>query len=294
MNIKNLQENVPLAPYTTFKIGGPAKYFVVVKTAPEMAAAVKEANAAGVRWYLLGGGSDTLIADAGVDGLVIKTELREVEFNDAAHQVRAGSGVQINALIHQSFRRGLTGLEFAIGVPATVGGAVWANLGARGSEIKDVLLEVTVLDELGRQHLLPAADCGFGYRESRFKDENFVILDALFQLQLGEATQIKARIKELAALRQSTQDVTEKSAGCIFKNPIGQTDQPAAKLIDRLGLKGKQIGGAKVSERHANFIINTGGATADEVVQLISYVKQQVRDKEGVQLMEEVHYLGFE
>lgn len=294
IDIPELQENVPLAPYTTFKIGGPARYFLVATTTEQMTQAVHEANAAGIKWMVLGGGSDILVADTGYDGLVIKTELRDLSFDEDAGQVRAGSGVLINAFIQQAAKHGLSGMEFAIGVPATVGGAVWANLGARGSETSEYMLECTVLDEQGQVHTLSNADCDFSYRESVFKHKQYVILDALFQLKKEDPAEIRARILELSKKRKEQQDIGMECAGCVFRNPTDQTDMAAAALIDELGLKGKQIGGAQVSEIHANFIINTGDATADDVVQLISYIKQQVRDKKGVQLMEEVEYIGFE
>lgn len=294
MNIEGLQQDIPLAPYTTFKIGGPAKYFVVVKTAEEMTNAVKEANAAAQKWVVLGGGSDVLIADAGFDGLVIKTELREIEIDEEKMRVRAGSGVLLNALIQQSAQRSLCGLEFAVGVPATIGGAVWANLGARGKEIGDHLIEVTIVDAQGNTRTMTKEQCDFSYRESIFKKEHFVILDALFQLEKGDRDNIKQRILEFSAKRKEQQDIGTQCAGCVFRNPKEQTEVAAAELIDQLGLKGKQIGGARVSDLHANFIVNTGTATADQVAQLISYIKQQVRDKKGIQLMEEVEYIGFE
>lgn len=294
LSVAGLQENVPLAPYTTFKIGGPARYFLVATTTEEMVGALQAANAAGVKWMVLGGGSDILVADSGYDGLVIKTELRDLAFDEERAQVRAGSGVLINAFIQQSAKQGLSGMEFAIGVPATVGGAVWANLGARGSETSEYLLEATVLDEQGNVLTLTKDDCDFAYRESVFKHKQYVILDALFQLNKEDPAEIRARILELSKKRKEQQDIGMECAGCVFRNPADQTDVAAAQLIDELGLKGKQIGGAKVSDIHANFIINTGDATADDVVQLISYIKQQVRDKKGVQLMEEVEYIGFE
>lgn len=293
MNIPNLQENVPLAPYTTFKIGGPAKYFVVVKTSDEMVQAVKEATAANIQWIVLGGGSDVLVSDKGFDGLVIKSELREVEMDEETGEVRVGSGVLLSALIPKTMNAGLAGLEYAIGVPATVGGAVWANLGARGSDIAQWLTSVTVLTPEGEKKILTNEDCAFAYRDSIFKHEKYIILDATFQLTKTDKKITFAKMKELADLRKDTQDVGAQCAGCVFQNPTDQTDVAAAKLIDDLGLKGKTIGGAKVSDIHANFIINTGDATADDVVQLISYIKQQVRDKKGIQLHEEIEYIGF-
>ncbi len=293
MNIPNLQENVLLAPYTTFKIGGPAKYFLVAKTADEMVNAVKEAKLAGVDWIVLGGGSDLLVSDAGFNGLVIKSELRDVEMNEETGVVVAGSGALLSALIPKTMNAGLAGLEYAIGVPATVGGAVWANLGARGSDIAEWLTSVTVLTSDGEKKILSNADCAFTYRDSIFKHQKFVIVEATFQLEKTDKKTTFAKMKELADLRKDTQDVGAQCAGCVFQNPTDQTDVAAAKLIDELGLKGKTIGGAKVSDIHANFIINTGDATADDVVELISYIKQQVRDNNGIQLHEEIEYIGF-
>lgn len=293
LTLPNLQENVPLAPYTTFKIGGPAKYFIVVKTKDALVQAIQEAKKANIQWFILGGGSDILVSDNGFDGLCIKMELREVEFDDERNTVRAQAGVRMSALITQCIKRERENLEFAIGVPATVGGAVWANLGARGSEVKNFLREITVLDEEGIEHILTPEECQFAYRESIFKHKKFVIVDALFQLNHGNKERITDIMHKLTNLRKETQDISAKTAGCAFRNPVLQTDVPAAKLIDDLGLKGKRMGGAQVSDIHANFIVNTGDATAEDVVMLISYIKQQVRDKKGIQLHEEIEYIGY-
>lgn len=292
--LPGVQHAVTLAPYTTFNIGGPAEYFIVVKTAEQLRQTLAAAQQDGISWAVLGGGSDVLVSDKGIRGLVIKMELRDVLFNDAQQQVRAGAGVLLSALVRQCLQHELTGLEYTIGVPATVGGAVWANVGARGHAIAEVVMEVTAIDPQGISRRLSVADCQYGYRDSIFKHERLIIVDALFQLQRGTNAESQRLIRELSSLRSATQDISAQCAGCVFRNPKDQTTIPAAKLIDELGLKGKSIGGAQVSTVHANFIINTGMATADDVVQLISYVKQQVRDKKGVQLMEEIEYMGFE
>lgn len=293
-DIPGVQEQHILAPYTTFKIGGPADYFVVARTADELAAAVQTAIATETPFFILGGGSDVLIADAGYRGLVIKSEVRMVDIDEDAAQITAGSGVLMSALIRKTLAAELTGLEYAIGVPATLGGAIWANLGARGHELSEFVIDVDVIDAAGKRRTLTNEECAFSYRESIFKQESFTILSARLQLATGERSEIAAQMKELADKRKSTQDVGAWCAGCIFRNPTDQTDISAGQLIDELGLKGFAIGGAAVSETHGNFILNTGEATADEVVQLISYIKQQVRDKRGIQLMEEVEYIGFE
>lgn len=293
MNIEGLQQNIELAPYTTFKIGGPAKFFLIAKTKEEVVEAIEAAKNAGEKWFILGGGSDILISDDGFDGLVIKMELRSIAFDEEQGAARIDAGLLMAGAIAQSVKRGLGGLEYAVGVPASVGGAIWANLGARGSEIADFLLETTVIDSDGNVQVLTNEECQFTYRDSVFKHKDFIILDGLFQLQKTDKDELRQRFQELSQLRNDTQDIKAMCAGCIFKNPTDQTTEAAAKLIDDLGLKGFSIGGAKISQTHANFIINTGDATADDVVQLISYIKQQVRDKKGIQLMEEVEYIGF-
>lgn len=283
-----ITEHVPLAPFTTFKIGGPARYFLKVKTKAELVTALVEANQAKLPVFILGGGSDVLVHDKGFNGLVIKMELNQLKLEHG--QLYAEAGVLINGAIRYCIQQDYSGLEFATGVPATIGGAVWANLGCRGSEMSRVVDSVTVCDRAGNETVFMNDECQFGYRDSRFKHEPWIILSAVFNLTTGNKLALRKTMLELTHLKQVEQDVGEACAGCAFRNPL---PHKAAQLIDELGLKGYQIGGAKVSEKHANFILNTGTATADDVVQLISYIKQQVRDKRGIQLMEEVDYVGF-
>lgn len=289
-----VKEHVPLAPYTTFKIGGPARYFVVVKTPEECVEALRFAFEKQVQWKMFGGGSDVLVSDKGFSGLIIKNEMSGVSISAETGMVTAAAGVRLAQLIMACAREGLSGLEYAIGVPATVGGAVWANLGARGKEIKDILVSVEVIDpHTLERKIMSAAECAFGYRDSLFKHSDLLIVAATFRCAKEPKEAVLARVQELTSLRKDTQDVGSFCAGCVFKNPKDQTDIPAARFIDELGLKGLSIGGAQVSPIHANFIINTGNATAEDVVILISLVKQKVRDNLGVQLMEEIEYIGF-
>lgn len=284
-----VEQNVPLAPFTTFKIGGPAKFFLRAKSVKDVLQGMHMAKESEIPVFILGGGSDILIHDNGFDGLVIKMEMNEIHIDGT--YLTAGAGTLINAAIGQAVRAGLGGLEFATGVPASVGGAVWANLGSRGSDIRSVVQSVHCIDAAGTLLNLNNKDCKFSYRDSIFKHAAYTILDVIFELQLGDKTELRKRMVELSKLKKVEQNVGEDTAGCAFRNPEGTTT--AAQAIDQLGLKGHKIGGAQVSTQHANFIINTGGATADEVVQLISYIKQQVRDTLGIQLMEEVEYIGF-
>ncbi len=284
-----IQENIPLAPFTTFKIGGPAKYLLRAKSIQEIEQALAEAKQHDIPVFILGGGSNVLVNDKGFDGLVIKIELSGVEVS--GNVVKASAGMPLSAVIRAAVGKGLAGLEFATGVPASVGGAVWANLGCRGSEIAHLLKQCTVLTSHGEIKTFSKADCQFGYRESVFKHERHVILDATFELLDGNAAMLRRLMVELSTLKKKEQNVGEDTAGCTFRNPPG--DYSAAYYIDTLGLKGYRIGDAMVSNTHANFILNVGQATADQVVQLVSYLKQQVRDKMGVQLMEEIEYIGF-
>lgn len=285
-----IQSNIPLAPFTTFKIGGPAKYFVRAKRIAEILKATEDAEKNNIPIYILGGGSNVLIHDQGFDGLVIKMEIGGVELTD--NLVKAGAGLPLSSVIRTAVGKGLAGLEFATGVPASVGGAVWANLGCRGAEISQVVTAVTVCDRQGKIQTLTAKQCQFKYRDSIFKHEPLIILDATFKLLSGEAAMLRKLMVELSNLKKKEQNVGEDTAGCTFRNPP-DSSKSAAQLIDELGLKGFRIGDAMVSTTHANFILNVGHATADQVVQLVSYVKQQVRDKAGVQLIEEIEYVGF-
>lgn len=284
-----IEHGVPLAPFTTFKIGGPAKFFLRVKTLAELTHALQDAAANSIPVFILGGGSDILVHDKGFAGLVIKLETNTITIQ--GDRLVAESGALLNAAINQAVRAGLAGLEFATGVPASVGGAVWANLGCRGSDISQVLETVECIDQTGKIVTLNNVDCTFGYRDSIFKHKPYTILKATFALRHDDKDTLRRQMVELTKLKKVEQNVGEDTAGCAFRNPVGATS--AAQAIDQLGLKGFQMGGAKVSDRHANFIINTGTATADDVVQLISYIKQQVRDKLGIQLMEEIEYVGF-
>lgn len=297
-------ENEPLAKYTSFKIGGPAEYFYIAKSADDLKKAVRAAREEGISYYILGGGSNVLVSDQGFGGLVIKLEFNDLEIKDS--KIICGAGLNLNNLINKAAENGLSGLEFAAGIYGTVGGAVRGNAGAYGKAIGDLVEKVEALrgDEVVE---LDKSDCKFGYRQSVFKNEDNkdIILNVTLQLEKGEEKEIKKKIEDIIDKRSEKLPTEFPSAGCVFKN-IEYTEElsqfkdwevkgkiPAACFIDELGLKGKQIGGAKVSEKHANFIINTGRATADNVLALISLIKMKVRDNYNVQLKEEMEYIGF-
>lgn len=286
--LNNIKQNILLVPFTTFKIGGPAKFFVKVKNEEEMIDALKWAKENKQPYFILGHGANILVSDKGFGGLVIKNEMRRLEIRD--EEVTAESGVLLANLIGQCAGQGLSGLEFLAGVPSTIGGAIYGNAGAPEKAIGDFVISVRVLDQELKIKELKQIECKFAYRQSIFQNSEYIVLSAILKMEKGNTEKIIGSIKNLMLKKKETQDLEHPSAGCVFKNSDGFS---AGQLIDELGLKGKKIGQAQISERHANYIINLGGATADQVVQLISYIKQQVRDKKGVQLCEEIKYIGF-
>lgn len=310
-----IKENELLKNQTTFQIGGPAKYFVVVKDTDEIKEAIAWAQGKPVDYKVIGGGSNLLAADSGFDGLVIKCFGGDLTIKNEI--IEAGAGVPLVKAMNEALAAGLIGLEWAIGIPGTVGGAICNNAGAYGGEMSQNVASVKILinneiKELG------VADCDFGYRESAFKRGEIKGIIFLAKLQLkkasaGEIEAVREKMKINLADRLS-KSAEGGSVGSTFRNIILNEAEisefkekfpelpdrfveyrkiPAAWLIEECGLKGKKIGGAMVSEKHAGKITNVGGATAEEVVMLISIIKQKVRSKFNLQLMEEVEYLGF-
>jgi UDP-N-acetylmuramate dehydrogenase len=304
------KESEPLSKHTTWRIGGPAKWFVEAATTEEVKKAVDVARALEAKWFVLGGGSNILVSDSGFDGLVIKLALREIKTNN--HQITAGVGVPAVLLSRQAAEVGLSGLEWMATLPGTVGGAVRGNAGCFGGETKDHLVSVEVLRD-GKIINLKKDELNFGYRDSIFKKNKDIILSAIFELVPGKAVVIKKTMEDFLAKRLASQPPVGGTAGCVFKNyqikdsELGrlkkEADIPAEMLekkkisagwlIEQMDLKGKRIGGVQVSLKHANFIENTNGATADDVVQLIALIKMNARDRFGIQLEEEIEYVGF-
>lgn len=288
----NIQQSIPLAPYTTLKIGGPADYFVTVKSQNELVEALNWAKEKNLPYFILGNGSNVLVSDQGFRGLVMKLLITNYQLLKN-NILTAGAGASMSTLAKLTAKAGLTGLEFGIGIPGTVGGAIWGNAGAFGQEIKDVLTAVKILmpktDEV--VHTMNNMACEFGYRTSIFKKyKDWVIIEALFELAKSNKKECEKKIKQILKDKKNNQPMGEKSAGSIFKNPPGYK---AWELICEAEMKGFKIGGAKVSDKHANFIINTGKATAKHIIMLIAMIKQRVRDKFGIQLQEEIQYIGF-
>ncbi len=291
--------NVPLAPMTTFKVGGPADWLVDLRTASELKAAAALAREAGVPVTVLGGGSNVLVADEGVRGVVVRVHGGEVSrVND--HTVRADAGVTINGLVRWTLMRGIGGLEAWAGTPGTVGGAVYGNAHFNGRLISELLERVTLITSGGSVADVSVDAMEFGYDYSRLHRTREIVVSADFRVHDGDPDALRTVARESLAFRKRTQPLESSSAGCIFQNPDPSRDRvpdgipaSAGALVDRAGLKGAREGGARVSTTHANFIVNEGGATARDVRQLIERCKREVRERFGVELREEIVYLGF-
>ena len=289
-----LRADEPMSRHTTFRLGGPAALMALPKSVSEAKAVLGAARKAGVEPFFLGNGSNLLVADSGYPGFVVKLagEFEEIcpePFpQNGKHLLRAGGAVLLSKLSNRAQELGLAGLEFAGGIPGSVGGAVTMNAGAYGGEMVQVLELVTFLDETGEVCILPVSECGFGYRKSIFSDRKCLILKARFHLEQGDPATIRARMEELAAKRKEKQPLEYPSAGSMFKRPPGHF---AAALIDQCGLKGLTVGGAQVSEKHAGFVVNRGGATCADVLELVRQVKEEVLRQTGVELEMEVKVL---
>ncbi len=285
----------PLARHTTFGIGGPADVFVVCRSAAELRSAVVAARDAGLPWFVLGSGSNILVGDGGVRGVTIANEARRVtppeDVGDGRVAVTAESGVSFAALARTLARQGFAGLEWASGIPGTVGGAVVYNAGAYGGCLADALREVTLVNGSDRPERVPAEDLDLVYRGSAFTRGVFrdrLVLDATLVLWRADAASLERRIAELDARRLAAQP-RGRNAGSIFKNP---PDRPAWKLIDAVGLRGYRIGDAQISEKHCNFFVNLGRARAADVYGLIRLAQERVREQFGVELELEVTLVG--
>jgi len=293
-----LRSNVALAPFTTFRVGGAADWLLETRSTNELLTALTLAREAGMPVTILGGGSNVLVADRGVRGLVIRPRGGEVA---AAGDdgVRADAAVTINGLVRWTINRGRAGLEAWAGTPGTVGGAIFGNAHFGGRLIGELVTAVRLVSRDGRTWDVPAAQMAFGYDRSRLRDTGEILLSAVFRVSSGDPASLRAAARASLAFRKRTQPLDTPSAGCIFQNPDPGRDtvpegipRSAGALVDRAGLKGASVGGAKVSPTHGNFIVNDGRATAADIKQLIDQCRNAVRERFGVELREEVGYLG--
>ena len=282
----DLKMNESMARHTSFRIGGPAEVMAFPKTAEELSCLLKAAGELGVNPAILGAGTNVLAPDEGLPGLVIclKDCLGGMEQLDDTH-IRIYAGVTMARAAVFAAGLGLSGMEFAHGIPGTVGGGVYMNAGAYGGEMKDIVAIVEVMDQTGNIRMIHHDDMDFSYRHSRLEDSGEIVISAVLQLQKGNAEEIKARMRELQAKRSASQPLDLPSAGSAFKRPA---QGYAAALIDQAGLKGYQVGGAAISTKHAGFAVNLGGATAADVTQLLRQVSDIVFEKTGIRLEPEV------
>jgi UDP-N-acetylmuramate dehydrogenase len=283
------ERDAPLARYTTMRVGGKADLFATAHNAFELRALVRFARARELPFLLVGRGSNVVISDRGVRGLVIhvRAEGSRVE----GDRYVAEAGVPMARAATETQRAGLSGLEFGLAIPGCVGGAIWANAGAHGSDVAAVLESADVLGADGRETRLAVADLGLGYRDSRFKQEpGEIVIAAAFHLEPAEAAIIEGRLDEIRKWRREHQPLGIPSAGSAFRNPL--SGPSAGELIDQAGLKGLRMGGAAVSEKHANFIVNDQRGTAADVRRVADRVHETVLDREGIELVPEIVFVG--
>jgi UDP-N-acetylmuramate dehydrogenase len=284
-----VEREVALAPLTTLRVGGQAERYAIAGTIDELVALLEVAADASVPAFLLGKGSDIVVADAGIRGLVIRVRADEVEIDGTL--VRATAGASMTGMAKRCAREGLAGFDWAISIPGTFGGAVWANAGAHDGQMADVVREVEVFDRRDRiRRTLAAAELAFGYRDSRFKHGAEVVLAGSIELAPGDPAQITALVDEHQARRRETQPLADQNAGSVFRNPPGDH---AGRLIESAGLKGHRVGTARVSELHANFIVTDRGAgRASDVRALGDHVRATVRERFGIELAYEIEFVG--
>jgi UDP-N-acetylmuramate dehydrogenase len=293
-----VRAGVPLAPMTTFRVGGPAEWLLETRHSDEIVAALRIAHAAGVAVTMLGGGSNVLIADAGVRGLVIRTRGGDV-VSAGDGRVRADAAVTINGLVRWTINHGRAGLEAWAGTPGTVGGAVYGNAHYGGRLIGELVASVRLASRDGVAADVDAPSMAFGYDRSRLQTSGEILLSAVFRVSHGEPAALRAIARASLAFRKRTQPLDTPSAGCVFQNPEQGRDAvppgipwSAGALVDRAGLKGAAEGGARVSPAHGNFIVNDGTATAAGIRRLIDRCRASVREQFGVELRDEIVYLG--
>ncbi len=275
--------------HTTFRIGGPARYFLSPENSRELAEALALCRERDIPWFILGNGSNLLVSDRGYQGAVISMGRGFSRIRREGNQIIAGAGALLSSIARKAWEGGLTGLEFAAGIPGSLGGGVVMNAGAYGGELKDVLSYVQVLTDEGQIEKMPSAQLELGYRTSNILSRGYVVLEAGFSLREGKKEEILAQMEELAARRRAKQPLEYPSAGSTFKRPAGYF---AGKLIQDAGFSGFQVGGAQVSPKHCGFVVNTGNASGADVSLLCAQVAAGVKEKFGVELELEVKKLG--
>lgn len=275
-----IQENVSLKKYNTYGIGGNTRYMIEPSSTEELKEILNKLNNNGVKWFLLGGGSNVILPDEDYDGAIIRlTKMNDIKF--LGDTVYASAGITLGVFIQKMLSKGFVNFAELMGIPGTVGGALMGNAGANGKEIYDDLISVDVMDNFGEVTTIMKDDINYGYRNTEFKNSNKIIVGACFKSRRGNVSAAEERIKINLENRKNKQPLEFKNAGSVFKNPEGMV---AGKLIEEAGLKGYRIGDAMVSLKHANFIVNLGNATSRDIIELIEYIKEEVKKNSNVEL----------
>lgn len=290
---ENILEDEPMKKHTSFKIGGNAEFFVKVETLEQLQKILEFTQENNIQLTIVGNGSNLLVKDSGIRGIVAKISIQginiDINTTDGEAEITVKSGTPIGFLAQKLYQEEITGFEELSGIPGTIGGAVVMNAGAHGKEMKDIVTEITAIDYEGKIHKFSNKEAEFAYRKSMFSNEKYIIVEAKLELQKGKKEEIKEKMDTYKQYRKEKQPIEYSSAGSIFKR--GE-DFITAKLIDELGLKGFQVGGAQVSEKHAGFIINKENATADDVLKLTQIIKEKVYEKYGKKIELEVKIIG--
>jgi UDP-N-acetylmuramate dehydrogenase len=288
MATENIKENEPMKNHTSFKVGGPADLFLMPQTREELQAVLEICKESEKPLYIMGNGSNLIVRDKGYSGIIINTKALNL-VKTAGETLIAEPGISLKDLANVALEQKLTGLEFASGIPGSLGGAVTMNAGAYDGEMKQVIKSITVITEDGSLKTISADQCHFGYRSSILQQHNWVLVSVELILANGDYQAIQAKMLDLNTQRQTKQPLEYPSAGSTFRRPVGYY---AGKLVQDAGFKGHSVGGAQVSEKHSGFVINKGGATAADILNLIGAIQSAVKDQFGVDLKTEVIVIG--
>lgn len=284
-------KNEPMSRHTSFKIGGNADILVKANNEEDIKSVLEFSNKKHIPTYVMGNGSNILVKDNGIRGIVLMIcmDTYKIDKQDKKVVVTAGAGVKLGGLAQELLKQEITGFEFASGIPGTIGGAIRMNAGAHGKEMRDIVATTTYIDEYGNVNTISNKEQEFSYRSSVFSKNKWIIINTVLEFEYGNKQEIQTKMQEYAQYRKEKQPITYPSAGSTFKR--GE-DFITAKLIDECGLKGYSIGGAKISDLHAGFIINTGNATADDVLKLVEYTKEKVYEKFNKTIELEIEVIG--
>ncbi len=296
--IKNIPEqniylNEPMNKHTSFRIGGSADIFIKINTQEELKYILKVVQNERIPLTIIGNGTNILVRDNGIRGIVAKINIQKFEIETTGEDVivTLGAGEPLGKVAQNLVKHSIQGFEFASGIPGTIGGAIKMNAGAYGGEFKDIVKDVTYMDAVGNIETIQNNECNFSYRHSLFSNKNYIILEATLMLQKGNINDIKSKMEEYAESRRTKQPINMPSAGSTFKRPEGAF---AGKLIMDAGLRGFRVGDAMVSEKHCGFVVNAGRATAEDVCDVIAHVQKVVLEKFGKKLEPEIRFLGFD